>query len=150
VAGHRTESERVVAIGTAGRWPWRLAAAKKCVATYLPNCGARKMEGADQWDEAPDVQRGRRARACRGRQCAGTAGGARGADLGSSSNFKSMQRRVRPWKEVMRRLRKGGRVETHGTARWVATRAATAAARRRRLSGTGVGSVMRRATRAAR
>ena len=66
------------------------------------------------------------------------------------ATMMSMQRRVRPWKEVMRRLRKGGRAEAHGTARRVATRAATAAARRRRLSGTGVGSVMRRATRAAR
>lgn len=150
MAGRRTGSERVVAILTAGRWPWRLAAAKKRVTTYLPNCGARKMDGADLWHEAPDARRGRRAWACRGRQCVGVAGGARRADLGSSSNYESMQRRVRPWKEVMRRLRKGGHAEAHGAASWVATRAATAAARRRRLSGTGVGSVMRRATRAAR
>ncbi|KAI5147467.1 hypothetical protein NEPAR07_2513, partial [Nematocida parisii] len=31
---------------TAGRWPWRSAAAKKCVATFLPNPCALKKEGA--------------------------------------------------------------------------------------------------------
>jgi len=36
------------------------------------------------------------------------AGGVRGADLGSSSIFESVQRRVRPRKEVMRRLCKSG------------------------------------------
>jgi len=67
VAGRRARSERVVAIGTAGRWPWRLASAKKRVTTYLPNCGARKMDGADLRHEAPDAKRGRRACACLGR-----------------------------------------------------------------------------------
>lgn len=124
-------------MGTVGRWPWRSASAKKRVATYLPNRGAPKMDGADLPCEAPDAMRGRRARACRGRLCAGAAGGAGGADLGSSSIFWSMQRRVRPWKEVMRRLGKGSGVETRGTARWVATRTATAAEARRQLSGAG-------------
>jgi len=81
-----------------------LAAAKKRVTTYLPNCGARKMDGADLRHEAPDAKRGRRACACLGRLGAGPAGGVCSADLGSSSNYESMQRRVRPWKEVMRRL----------------------------------------------
>lgn len=30
---------------TVGRWPWRLASAKKRVATYLPNWALEKMEG---------------------------------------------------------------------------------------------------------
>lgn len=114
-------------MGTVGRWPWRSASAKKRVTTYPPNRGAPKMDGADLPREAPDAVRGRRARACRGRLCASAAGGAAGADLGSSSIFRNMQRRVRPWKEVMRRLIKGSRAETRGTARWVATRTATAA-----------------------
>jgi len=32
-------------IETVGRWPWRLASAKKRVATYLPNLALEKMEG---------------------------------------------------------------------------------------------------------
>jgi len=67
VAGRGTGSERAAAVVTAGRWPWRLASAKKCVATYLPNSGARKMDGADPRHEAPDAMRGRgRARAGEG------------------------------------------------------------------------------------
>lgn len=30
---------------TVGRWPWKLAPAKKCVTTYLPNQEALKMDG---------------------------------------------------------------------------------------------------------
>ena len=30
---------------TVGRWPWKLAPAKKCVITYLPNQEALKMDG---------------------------------------------------------------------------------------------------------
>lgn len=45
-----------------------MASAKKRVATYPPNCGVQKMDGADLWREAPDAERGRRARACRGRK----------------------------------------------------------------------------------
>ena len=33
-------------IQTAGRWPRKSAAAKKCVTTYLPNESASKMDGA--------------------------------------------------------------------------------------------------------
>ena len=33
-------------IETAGRWPRKSAAAKKCVTTYLPNESAPKMDGA--------------------------------------------------------------------------------------------------------
>lgn len=94
-------------MGTAGRWPWRSASAKKRVATYPPNRGAPKMDGADPRREAPDALRGRRARACRRSVCASVRGGARGADPGSSSISKSVQRRVRPRKEVTRRLQKG-------------------------------------------
>lgn len=107
MAGGRTESEGAGAMGTVGRWPWRSASAKKRVATYLPNRGAPKMDGADLRREAPDAARGRRARACRGRARASAPGGAAGADLGSSSIFRSVQRRVRPRKEVMRRLQEG-------------------------------------------
>lgn len=32
-------------IGTVGRWPWKLASAKKRVTTYLPNQTLEKMEG---------------------------------------------------------------------------------------------------------
>jgi len=32
-------------IGTVGRWPWKLASAKKRVTTYLPNWALEKMEG---------------------------------------------------------------------------------------------------------
>jgi len=32
---------------TVGRWPWRLASAKKRVTTYLPNCVLEKMEGEE-------------------------------------------------------------------------------------------------------
>ena len=117
-------------MATVGRWPWRSASAKKRVITYLPNRGAPKMDGADLRREAPGALRGRRARACRRRACAGAAGGARGADLGSSSTSTSMQRRVRPRKEVMRRLRKGDCAAIRSTARWVATRA-----RRQRRTG---------------
>jgi len=122
VAEGRTESEGAGAMGTVGRWPWRSASAKKRVKTYPPNRGAPKMDGADLPHEAPDAMRGRRARACRGRLCASAAGGMAGADLGSSSIFRNMQRRVRPRKEVMRRLIKGNRAEIRGTARCVATR----------------------------
>jgi hypothetical protein len=31
---------------TAGQWPWRLASAKECVTTHLPNVLALKMDGA--------------------------------------------------------------------------------------------------------
>jgi len=81
-----------------------LVSAKKRVTTYLPNRGEPKMDGADLGRDAPDALCGRRARVCLGRLCASAAGGVHGADLGSSSIFMSMQRRVRPWKEVMRRL----------------------------------------------
>jgi len=90
VAGGRTESEGAGAVGTAGRWPWRSASAKKRVTTYLPNRGAPKMDGANLPHEAPDAMRGRRARACPGRLRVGAAGGVRGADLGSSSTFMNM------------------------------------------------------------
>ena len=33
-------------IETAGRWPRKSAAAKKCVTTYLPNGPVPKMDGA--------------------------------------------------------------------------------------------------------
>lgn len=89
-----------------GRWPWKLASAKKRVAPYLPNRGARKMEGADLWREAPDAKRGRLARTRRRRVLATVPGGACGADLGSSSMFRTIARRVRPRKEVMRSLDK--------------------------------------------
>jgi len=32
-------------IVTVGRWPWKLASAKKRVTTYLPNQAFEKMEG---------------------------------------------------------------------------------------------------------
>lgn len=32
-------------IATVGRWPWKLASAKKRVTTYLPNRTLEKMEG---------------------------------------------------------------------------------------------------------
>jgi len=32
-------------IETVGRWPWKLASAKKRVTTYLPNLALEKMEG---------------------------------------------------------------------------------------------------------
>jgi len=32
---------------TVGRWPWKLASAKKRVRTYLPNLALEKMEGED-------------------------------------------------------------------------------------------------------
>jgi len=94
-----------------------------------------KMDGADLPCEALDTMCGRRARVCRGMLSVATAGGARGADLGSSSIFINMWRWVRPRKEVTRRLLKGNRVEIHGAMRWVVTRLATAAARRRQFSG---------------
>ena len=65
MARGRTRSECAGAMETAGRWPWRLVSAKKRVITYLPNCGVRKMEGADLRHDAPDVERGRLARVCR-------------------------------------------------------------------------------------
>jgi hypothetical protein len=36
---------------TAGRWPWKLAAAKECVTTHLPNCMALKMDDAQLGSE---------------------------------------------------------------------------------------------------
>jgi len=90
VARGRTESEGVGAVGTAGRWPWRSASAKKRVITYLPNRGTPKMDGANLRHEAPDAVRGRRARGCLGRPGVGAAGGVHGADLGSSSTFVNM------------------------------------------------------------
>lgn len=104
MANGRTESKGAGEIRTVGRWPWRSASAKKRVTTYLSNHGVPKMDGAHLPHEALDAKRGRRARVFRGRRCAGAAGGVRGADLGSSSIFRNMQRRVRPQKEVMRRL----------------------------------------------
>jgi len=38
-------------MGTVGRWPWRLASAKKRVTTYLPNLVLEKMEGKESVDE---------------------------------------------------------------------------------------------------
>jgi len=34
-------------IETVGRWPWKLASAKKRVTTYLPNQTLEKMEGKE-------------------------------------------------------------------------------------------------------
>lgn len=116
MAEHRTESEGAGAVTTVGRWPWRSASAKKRVTTYPPNRGVPKMDGADLWHEAPGTTCGRRARPRRRSVCAGTRGGAGGADLGSSSISRNMQRRVRPRKEVTRRLRKGTHAETRGAA----------------------------------
>jgi len=36
---------------TVGRWPWKLASAKKRVITYLPNQMLEKMEGKEVMDE---------------------------------------------------------------------------------------------------
>ena len=42
-------------IKTAGRWPRKLASAKKCVITYLPNESAPKMDGAQARYRDPAV-----------------------------------------------------------------------------------------------
>jgi len=39
--------KRCCLIKTAGRWPWKLASAKECVTTHLPNGVALKMDGAE-------------------------------------------------------------------------------------------------------
>lgn len=46
---------------TVGRWPWRLAPAKKRVATYLPNWAPGKMEGIELRAEALAALLGKRA-----------------------------------------------------------------------------------------
>jgi len=38
--------ERCYYIMTAGMYPWRLEASKKCVTTYQPNVVALKMDGS--------------------------------------------------------------------------------------------------------
>lgn len=102
----RTERERVSSVKTVGRWPWKLASAKKRVAPYPSNRSVRKMDGADLRRDAPDAQRGRLARMWRRSVGVSRCGGACGADLGSSSMFRTIARRVRPGKEVMRSLDK--------------------------------------------
>lgn len=61
-----------------------MEAAKKRVATYLSNLGQTKMDGGDVRREAWG---GRLARVRRRRARATVRGGARGADLGSSSDY---------------------------------------------------------------
>jgi len=55
-------------IQTAGRWPRKSAAAKKCVTTYLPNESAPKMDGAQVYYRDFTViinMRPRRVRRCK-------------------------------------------------------------------------------------
>jgi len=73
-----------------------LAAGKKRVATYPLNLRRPKMDGAELRDEAPDALRGRPAGARRRRARVDASGGARRADLGSSSTSRSVVRRVHP------------------------------------------------------
>lgn len=42
--------ERRWFIRTAGRWPWKLEPAQKCVISYLPNGLALKIDGAQAMD----------------------------------------------------------------------------------------------------
>lgn len=136
-------------MGTVGRWPWRSESAKKRVATYPLNLRRPKMDGAELWREAPDAQRGRPAGARRRRACVSVSGGARRADLGSSSTSRSAVRRVHPLNR--RRLRepdKGVRVNSRAVRCCVATRARRPPARQTRLVGRiRVPSVMHRHTR---
>lgn len=46
---------------TVGLWPWRLASAKKRVATYLPNWALEKMEGIELLSDAAVVLLSKRA-----------------------------------------------------------------------------------------
>lgn len=82
---------------TVGRWPWRLASAKKRVATYLSNGGLLKMDGAYLYYEAFDVLRSRLAQMLQGSVRASVRGAVCGADLGSSSIFRRTERRVHPF-----------------------------------------------------
>jgi len=82
---------------TIGRWPWRLESAKKRVITYLSNLGFLKMDGAYLYYEAFNVLRSRLARLFPRSMRAIVCGGASGADLGSSSIFKNIERRVHPF-----------------------------------------------------
>lgn len=76
--------EPVGGVETDGRWPWRLASAKKRVATYRPNPAAGKMEGGAVADAALAESSKRAGLFCR-RLCVSAGGGAIWADLGSSS-----------------------------------------------------------------
>jgi len=74
-----------------------LESAKKRVATYLSNLGFLKMDGAYLYYEAFNVLRSRLARLFLRSVWATARGGASGADLGSSSIFKNIERRVHPF-----------------------------------------------------
>lgn len=76
---------------------------KKRVTTYLSNLGLPKMDGAYLSYEAPDEIRSRLAGLYPRRACVSAAGGAFRADLGSSSIFMNILRRVHPFHR--RRLR---------------------------------------------
>ena len=54
-------------IQTAGRWPRKSAAAKKCVSTYLPNESAPKMDGAQAYHLYPTFGANARPRRVGGR-----------------------------------------------------------------------------------
>lgn len=98
--------------------------------------------------DARSARRGRPARSSRRRLRAGAAGGACGADLGSSSTSTSVQRRVRPAKEVTRpeRERRG-----HSPGGCLGGNADTTAADAGdRFPAQGLWSVALRARRAAR
>jgi len=82
---------------TIGRWPWRLESAKKRVITYLSNLGFLKMDGAYLYYEAFNVLRSRLAQSFLRSMWATVCGGMSGADLGSSSIFKNIERRVHPF-----------------------------------------------------
>jgi hypothetical protein len=73
-----------------------LESGKKRVITYLSNLGLLKMDGANLTYEALDAKRSRLAGLCLRRLCVSAGGGAFRADLGSSSIFINILRRVHP------------------------------------------------------
>ena len=48
--------KRCRSVETAGRWPWKSAAAKECVTTHLPNRSALKTDGAGASGPCPPVR----------------------------------------------------------------------------------------------
>lgn len=72
-------------IATVGRWPWKLASAKKRVTTYLPNQAFEKMEGRIFAYEGHLAMSSKRAAPFCRRICVSGCGGAACADLGSSN-----------------------------------------------------------------
>jgi len=92
-----------------------LESGKKRVTTYLSNLGLLKMDGAYLAYEALNTVCSRLAQLHLRRMCVSMCGGVFGADLGSSSIFINILRRVHPFnrRRLYESIAKGLNVDIH-------------------------------------